>query len=498
MSVLVPFLIGGLVMLISYWWYKERRQREKLGWIPRVPGLPILGNIMEFKNSTVFVPILLEHASKNNGLCYIDLFNRKLIVATDYDFLQFVLTSMNILDKSTEYNFLHKWLGMGLLNAREQRWKKSRKMLTPAFHFSILEQFVDVFDNNSSIMCELLQKEAINSEHVLNIFPYVAMCTLDIICESAMRVPIGAQKNHRSDYVFAVKDMCRIVIERVFSPIKMFDTLYPLTKDFYKEKRNLEVIHSRTLSVIRQRKKELEMESLQERGNYGGKPKKLAFLDLLLQSTMDGRPLTEEEIREEVDTFMFEGHDTTSAAISFTLYCLSEDEEVQRKAIEEQQRIFGSEKDRSVTHRDLLEMKYLELVIKEALRIYPSVPFIGRLSDNDVKYKDGKIIPAGVGVMILISAVNLDPKIFPDPKKFDPSRFEHPDKIPPYSYLPFSAGSRNCIGQKFAMLEMKAVISKVLRNFVLLPSGEAPILCAETILNSKNGMKVRLGKRDWI
>nr|WET52695.1 cytochrome P450 [Phaedon brassicae] len=494
---LVTFLIGGLVTLISYWWYKDKLQREKLAWIPRVPGLPIIGNIMEFTDSTVFVPILLEHASKNDGLCYIDLFNRKLIVATNYDFLQFVLTSMNILDKSFEYKFFHKWLGMGLLNAREQRWKKSRKMLTPAFHFSILEQFVDIFDNNSSIMCELLQKEAIDSESVLNIFPYVAMSTLDIICESAMRVPIGAQKNHRSDYVFAVKDMCRIVVERVFSPIKMFDTLYPLTKDYYKEKRNLEIIHSRTLSVIRQRKKELEKEAVEGRGDYGGK-KKMAFLDLLLQSTIDGRPLTEEEIRAEVDTFMFEGHDTTSAAISFTLYCLSEHEDVQRKAIEEQHRIFGKDKDRSVTHRELLDMKYLELVIKESLRIYPSVPFVGRLSDKDVKYKDGKIIPAGVGVLILISCVNLDPKIFPDPHKFDPSRFEHPDKIPPYSYLPFSAGSRNCIGQKFAILEMKAVISKVLRNFVLLPAGEAPIICAETILNSKNGVKVRLGKREWI
>lgn len=113
------------------------------------------------------------------------------------------------------------------------------------------------------------------------------------------------------------------------------------------------------------------------------KKPKMAFLDTLLSSTVDGRPLTIQEIYEEVSTFMFEGHDTTTSALSFVTYLLSRHLGVQKKVYEEQKAIMGADMKRNATFQELTDMKYLDMVIKESLRLYPSVPMIGRHTDKE-------------------------------------------------------------------------------------------------------------------
>lgn len=110
----------------------------------------------------------------------------------------------------------------------------------------------------------------------------------------------------------------------------------------------------------------------------------MAFLDVLLQSTVNGAPLTNEDIREEVDTFMFEGHDTTTSGIAFALYLIARHPEVQEKLVDEIKHILGTDKNKPVAYRELQELKYMECVIKETLRMYPSVPVIGREITEDV------------------------------------------------------------------------------------------------------------------
>lgn len=111
--------------------------------------------------------------------------------------------------------------------------------------------------------------------------------------------------------------------------------------------------------------------------------RKMAFLDTLLSSTIDGRPLNTQEIYEEVSTFIFEGHDTTTSGVTFAVYLLSRHLEVQQKVYEEQQKVMGGNLKRDATFQELSEMKYLDLVLKEAQRLYPSVPMIGRLTEKE-------------------------------------------------------------------------------------------------------------------
>lgn len=166
----------------------------------------------------------------------------------------------------------------------------------------------------------------------------------------------------------------------------------------------------------------------------------MALLDLLLQSTVDGKPLTNMDIREEVDTFMFEGHDTTTSGISFCLYNIAKYPEVQRKVFEEIQTEIGNDEVLTLPH--LNKLHYLELVIKESLRLYPSVPYYARKLSEEATI--GKFtMPKNFSFYISPYLMGRDPKNFPDPLAFIPERFDvetTADKVNPFAYVPFSAG----------------------------------------------------------
>nr|CAI5850388.1 unnamed protein product [Callosobruchus analis] len=415
---------------------------------------------------------------------------QRMIVSCDYDFLEFVLSSPNILNKSADYTFWHRWLGTGLLTSDGPKWKKRRKLLTPSFHFSILQKFITSFESNGKILVEKLRK--VQGKDI-NIYQYVTLYTLDVICESTMGVPVNAQEEEDSEYVKNVKLVSRLLSQRTTTFYERPNWLYWLTPNYYRAKWAVEKIHDFTYSVINSR-----IQTLQNSGDdqNNNEEKAVPFLDMLLKSTVDGKPLSIEDIREEVDTFMFEGHDTTGSAISFALYLLASHQDVQDQALEEQKTIFCEDIHRSVTYNDLQRMKYLECVIKETLRLYPSVPFFGRSTHQPITYK-GNVIPTDTDIGIIAYEILRDPKFFPNPEKFDPTRFEILDGTKPYSFIPFSAGPRNCIGQKYAMLEMKSALSRILRNFRLLPTvPEHQItLTVETVLKSHSGIYIRVLER---
>lgn len=153
-----------------------------------------------------------------------------------------------------------------------------------------------------------------------------------MVLETSMGISVNAQIHPSSDYVKSVKEMCRILMERRMSVYKQYDFLYRFTDDYKKEQNALKSLHSFSNSVIKKKKQEFkeQNESNQGQTNEFGIKNKKAFLDLLLEfSEREKDPLTTEELREEVDTFIFEGHDTTSSALSFAAYCLAENSHIQ-------------------------------------------------------------------------------------------------------------------------------------------------------------------------
>lgn len=314
-----------------------------------------------------------------------------------------------------------------------------------------------------------------------------------------------------------------IIHIRTYDVLARYDFLFNLSSYRKRQDKVLEVLHGYTNSVIRSRRRELSDAKEANPDNNAtselGIRRKVAFLDMLLQATVDGRPLTDVEIREEVDTFMFEGHDTTTSAISFLLYRLAKHPEVQHKVYDEIKAVIGEGMTGPVTLSMLNELHYLELVIKETLRLYPSVPFYGRkvlenseigteirktclpiISNLSIFFTEGTTFPAGSNLILMPMFMGRDPEYFDDPLEFRPERFEKEisaEKVNPYRYIPFSAGPRNCIGQKFAMAELKSVASKVLRHFEVLPpeGGQEESFIGEMILRPTYGVLLRLKKR---
>lgn len=169
----------------------------------------------------------------------------------------------------------------------------------------------------------------------------------------------------------------------MFNVLYRFNLTYRFTALAREEKKALAVLHGITEKIIVQRREELikaqekSQGSSKEENDVGAK-RKMAFLDILLKSEIDGKPLTNLDIREEVDTFMFEGHDTTSSAVNFLFYNLANYPDCQRKCYEEIIEVLGKDKCKEVTYENLNNLHYVDLCIKESLRLFPSVPLLGR------------------------------------------------------------------------------------------------------------------------
>ncbi|EFA10752.1 cytochrome P450 monooxigenase CYP4Q3 [Tribolium castaneum] len=402
-----------------------------------------------------------------------------------------ILSNPRHIEKSMVYLLLHDWLGTGLLTSGGQKWATRRKILTPAFHFSILQQFITIFNEETDKLVDTFKQQC---DQPIEITSHITQFTLKTIGETAMGTKFEFTTRKQIEYKQAILEIGEILLYRLLNSWLISDYLNFFSPHRLREKRLVKTLHTFTRDVITEREKTFEKFQLptEEHDVYIGK-KRLAMLDLLLTAKNEERTIDEDGIREEVDTFMFEGHDTTSAALSFALMLLANHKNVQDQIVDEMVTVLG-DLHQKPTYNNLQEMKYLERAIKESLRLYPSVHFISRKLGEDFVTCNGLKLPKSTITHLHIYDLHHNPDIYPDPEKFDPERFrpENSQKRHPFAYLPFSAGPRNCIGQKFAMLELKAAICGILANFILEPvdTPESIVLVVDLVLRTKNGIKI--------
>ncbi|XP_062552021.1 cytochrome P450 4d2-like [Armigeres subalbatus] len=485
--------ITAIVVIAVYVWQWRRRICNRFRSIPGPPGLPLVGNTHMFigKSSTYVFNLALELEREYGCVYKLDvMFDFWLFYCAAED-VERIMTGPEFNCKGQDYDMLLEWLGTGLLISNGNKWFTHRKALTPAFHFKILDNFVPVFNDKSTVLARKFLK---HSGKVVHVFPLVKLCTLDVIVETAMGTESNAQEEE-SGYTMAVEHVSEIIFWRMFDAVYNNDFMFKFSSKFRPYKKYLTTIREFTMSIITKRKNALvdkSGENLPIDDALLGSKRKMALLDVLMRTNIDGQPLTDEEIREEVDTFMFAGHDTTASAVTFILFALAKHPDVQQKVYQEVIAVFGESINTSITLSALNDLKYLDLVIKEALRMYPPVPFISRKTIKEVDLS-GTTIPIGSNITIGIYNMHHNPKYFPEPEKFLPERFEAErgiEKRNPYAYVPFSAGGRNCIGQKFAQYEVKSTISNIMRHCrVELPHPDYELpLKVEMILKPQDDM----------
>ena len=126
---------------------------------------------------------MVRMISKYGKIVRFYYFTEPTLLVADYKMLEFFLSSTKFINKALAYQFLHNWLGTGLLTSSDTKWKKHRRMITPAYHFSILEQFVPIFDSTCDTFIEILKEKCTNHNKAeIDVYPLVTLLTLDIIC----------------------------------------------------------------------------------------------------------------------------------------------------------------------------------------------------------------------------------------------------------------------------------------------------------------------------
>uniref|UniRef100_A0A3Q2NN52 aromatase n=1 Tax=Fundulus heteroclitus TaxID=8078 RepID=A0A3Q2NN52_FUNHE len=280
-----------------------------------------------------------------------------------------------------------------------------------------------------------------NTEETFEVFEHVSLMTLDSILKCAFSCNSNCQtEGGRNAYIKAVYELSYLINFRVRTFPYHSDLIFHLSPHGFRYRRACKVAHSHTDEVIKKRKEALKEET--ELGRIQTK-RYLDFLDILLFARDEKQQgLSDEDLRAEVDTFMFEGHDTTASGLSFILYCLACNPEHQKLCRDEVcQALEGKD---TIEWEDLHKIPYTTMCIKESLRLYPPVPGISRQITKPMTFFDGRTLPAGSHVGVSVFATHRNSTVWEDPNAFDPLRFlpENVSKRSPHAYVPFSAGPR--------------------------------------------------------
>ncbi|XP_023235118.1 cytochrome P450 4C1-like [Centruroides sculpturatus] len=485
----------------------------KMKKLPSISVLPLLWN-------RLFLPRDREYYKWNGGIItsnlllgfstlfpkekavYMNIFGYKVIFFIHPESAKEVLKSNNLINKDSTYDFFIPVFGKNtIFYSADDNWRKRRRYLAPYFHLWNLKNHQNVLMEYSSFLVEKLKK--LQQSEIFNVLKWMKYCTLDIAADVLLGISLMSQSENYEEYITALDRYMRYYPVWLLNPLHWFPPIFARTKTGRNFKRHIEIIHQfgeKVFKKIKENYVKRQLLHLEDNAHSVKEPniKPKPLIDLLLDLHVNQGLLSEKDIIKEMVFFMFAAFDTTAHVMSWSLYFLGRFHEIQDKVYLELQSIFENDMNRNITVDDLLKMTYLECVIKESMRICPPVPVIARKNPYEIKIDD-YILPPKSFISICIHAIHHNHSVYENPELFDPDRFlpENFKKLHPYGFLPFSAGPRNCLGFKLAMVEMKTILANVLRNFKVysLDPQEKIVTSAEVLLRPISGIRMRVEKR---
>lgn len=402
--------------------------------------------------------------------------------------------AQKVFDMPKDHQFdewLRPILGNGLVMSSGDIWRRNRKLLTPLFHSKCLRGYCQALNYSSDRLINVLSKFV--DKEPFDFCPYPQSLTLEAIINSICSKECDLQSNPNPDspemiYFNHTTEAFVMFLDRFTNLFYLFDATYYRSNT---GKKFLQYCRKSTdfiQSLIDERRHQWANEPSSEVREYND------MLDLLLKCRDEqGQGLSDKEIVDELSTFIFAGQATTATAVIFVVYQLAQNPDWQHKCREEVERVLGPGKD-TIEYDDVTHFTYLTQCIKETLRLYPPAFAAAKISDIELQI-DGYTIPKGTTVNLSMQSIHYNPLVWKDPKTFDPDRFsaKNMDNTHPYAYLPFSAGQRNCIGQLFAMTELKVLLAKLIRAYeITLQPGYKLERCIRSSILPKDNLMISL------
>lgn len=343
------------------------------------------------------------------------------------------------LDKEMVVHVQQRALGDNVFNLRDERWTPRRRTLQPLF----TKKHVSGYAGHMAAAAEVLVEEAAG-KGTIDLDDEMRRLTLRVVGKSVFGLDLG---DRAYDLGPDVRRVLTWVTNRALRPVRA--PIWLPTPARWRMRRSMAALHAvidRAVDAARQ-----------------GQDDNAELVRLLLEATdpETGKALTPDAIRAELLVFLLAGHDTTATTLTYGLWALGRDQEMQDRVAAE----VAALGERTLTVEDVAELPYTVQVVHEALRLCPPAPALGRMAMQDVVV-DGFLVPKGTNVVVGIYGLQRDPDLWTDPERFDPDRFTHDlaagrDR---WQYLPFGGGPRSCIGDHFAMLEATLGLATVVRG----------------------------------
>ncbi|KAF2900952.1 hypothetical protein ILUMI_05233 [Ignelater luminosus] len=355
------------------------------------------------------------------------------------------------------------------------KWKNLRAKLTPTFTSGKMKMMFYTLVDCSKGLIEVVDN-TINAGKALDIKDVVARYTTDVIGTCAFGLDCNSLKNPDSEFRKYGKTIFETSVKQLIA--RTLATTCPTLLRVF------------NLTFLNRESSEFFLKIIKETVNYreNNNISRKDFMHLLIQlknnvkvkdeehvesliqldeSTEVGKSLTINQLSAQAFVFFFAGFETSSTALTFCLYELVANREIQEKLRNEINTVLGKHNG-EITYDGIMEMTYMDKCIQETLRKYPPIPLIFRKCTRMYKVPDsGIIVDKGIRTFIPIYDIQHDPEYYPDPEKFDPERFSAENKADrhPFVWLPFGEGPRACIGLRFGLMQTKAALTCLLKNY---------------------------------
>ncbi len=447
--------------------------------IKTIPRLKVILGLFRFLKNPI---PLINEAIEEYGDTYITYLGAttKAIMSVDPDFTQYILqkNNKNYHKSKLQTEAVGKYVGKGLLTANGAYWLKQRRLIQPGFKKDKIVKLMSLMYEVVEDYVEELKSRLHDGAQEIEITEEMSLLTLKIISKALFSTGIEGEQLELLNK--AVTDLQTAIIKSVRQP--MFNWWRTLTGENAKNDKLSQQTYDLITGIIEARRKDT--------GEYND------LLDMLLHSVYEdtGEGMTTKQILDEALIIFVAGHETTANALSWTLYLLDQHPDISDKLITESNKV---KLEGDITYQDVAKMDYNRQILSEAMRLYPPAWITDRVALEDDEFNGIKITKGDV-IGLYIYGAHHSSKLWDEPEKFNPSRFER-DKMKsnhPYAYYPFGGGPRLCIGQQFAMVEMQLSLMELIKNFKFELKEDHPIELSPLVtLRPRHGLKMMVSNR---